>query len=265
MDKLTKQERVVDLLKSIESGDSKPIEYIDAEKFTQHNLTAADGIAGFGEMMKSLANAPEKPTVKTLRAFTDGDYVFAHSEYNLFGEKVGFDIFRFEGDMIVEHWDNLQPKPTELNPSGRTMTDGATEKGDSDKTEANRELVKRFATEILIERNYRNIINYFEGDNYIQHNPKIGDGLGNFGAIMSEWSKAGILMQFDKIHKILADGNFVLMVSEGLFGDNGGVPTSYYDMFRIEDGKIAEHWDVIEPIIAEDERKNLNGKFNFKE
>ena len=34
-----------------------------------------------------------------------------------------------------------------------------------------------------------------------------------------------------------------------------------YDMFRVEDGKIAEHWDVMEPLAAEDTWQNRNGKF----
>ena len=33
--------------------------------------------------------------------------------------------------------------------------------------------------------------------------------------------------------------------------------------FRVEDGKIAEHWDVMETILTEADRKNTNGKFNF--
>jgi predicted SnoaL-like aldol condensation-catalyzing enzyme len=59
---------------------------------------------------------------------------------------------------------------------------------------------------------------------------------------------------------ILGEGNFVLSVSEGSFANQ---PTSFYDLFRIEDGKIAEHWDVIEPILPSTEHKNANGKFNF--
>jgi predicted SnoaL-like aldol condensation-catalyzing enzyme len=50
----------------------------------------------------------------------------------------------------------------------------------------------------------------------------------------------------------------VLAVSEGTFG---GTPTSYYDLFRVENGKIAEHWDVMETILQEDKRANTNGKF----
>ena len=38
--------------------------------------------------------------------------------------------------------------------------------------------------------------------------------------------------------------------------------STFYDLFRIENGKIAEHWDVIETILSKDQWKNCNGKFN---
>jgi predicted SnoaL-like aldol condensation-catalyzing enzyme len=48
-------------------------------------------------------------------------------------------------------------------------------------------------------------------------------------------------------------------LSEGKFGKGDHV--AYYDLFRLEEGKIVEHWDVIENIPAESEWKNTNGKF----
>lgn len=68
----------------------------------------------------------------------------------------------------------------------------------------------------------------------------------------------GFYHQLISQHQILGNGNFVLAVSEGTFGD---APTSYYDLFRVENGKIAEHWDVMETIISESDRANSNGKF----
>ena len=67
-------------------------------------------------------------------------------------------------------------------------------------------------------------------------------------------------MEYHKNHLVLGEGNFVLAVSEGKFA---GQHTSFYDLFRVENGKIAEHWDVIETIAPEAEHKNSNGKFNF--
>jgi predicted SnoaL-like aldol condensation-catalyzing enzyme len=67
-------------------------------------------------------------------------------------------------------------------------------------------------------------------------------------------------MKYDRIHAVLGEGNFVLVVSEGHLG---GVHNAFYDLFRVEDGKIAEHWDTIEAIPARDAWKNDNGKFGF--
>ena len=44
-------------------------------------------------------------------------------------------------------------------------------------------------------------------------------------------------------------------------GEFGGKPVAFYDLFRVADGKIAEHWDIIEEIPAESEWANTNGKF----
>ena len=70
----------------------------------------------------------------------------------------------------------------------------------------------------------------------------------------------GITMVFTENHIVLGEGNFVLSISEGTFADQA---TSFYDLFRVENGKIAEHWDVIETILPADQHKNSNGKFNF--
>ncbi|WP_244568828.1 nuclear transport factor 2 family protein [Alloscardovia macacae] len=68
----------------------------------------------------------------------------------------------------------------------------------------------------------------------------------------------GISMVYDTVHQVLAQGNMVLAISEGSFG---GAPTSYYDLWRVEDGKIAEHWDVMETIADKATWQNENGKF----
>ena len=65
-------------------------------------------------------------------------------------------------------------------------------------------------------------------------------------------------MVYTKIHKVLGEGNFVLCISEGSFADK---PTSFYDLFRVESGKIVEHWDVMETILPKDQWQNSNGKF----
>src|SRR3989442_15812562 len=88
------KQQVVELLKSFETGDSKPIAYINPNKYVQHNLAAGDCLAGLRTLFQVLPKGSAK--VNTVRVFQDGNFVFAHTDYNFFGPKVGFDIFRFE-------------------------------------------------------------------------------------------------------------------------------------------------------------------------
>ncbi len=97
--------KVTELLKAIETGAREPVAYINAKNYAQHNLGVADGLAGFGEALSTLAQYPEPAKINTVRVFKDGDYVVAHTDYNFFGPKVGFDVFRFENDKITEYWD----------------------------------------------------------------------------------------------------------------------------------------------------------------
>ena len=248
--------QVVALLKAIETGESAPVAVVNPAKYTQHNLAVGDGLAGFGAALQALPKGSAK--VNTVRVFQDGDFVFAHTDYNFFGPKIGFDIFRFEDGKIVEHWDNLQETPAQPNPSGRTMIDGPTVAADLDKTAANKKLVAAFVDDILVNGRMDRLAGYYDGDKYHQHNPQIGDGLSGLGAALQAMAKAGVTMKYSKVHKVLGQGNFVLTASEGEFA---GKPSAFYDLFRVDNGKIAEHWDTIETIPARSEWKNANGKF----
>ncbi|WP_298370990.1 nuclear transport factor 2 family protein [uncultured Lutibacter sp.] len=254
---LTNKEKAVALITSLETGDKSTIAYINPTNYKQHNLAVADGLEGFGEVLHHAPEGGFKANV--VRSFQDGNYTVTHTEYDFFGPKIGFDIFKFENGQIIEHWDNFSELAA-TNPSGRTQTDGVTKTTDIDKTEQNKALVKDFINTVLIKGEFDKMHNYFDGDNYIQHNAMIADGVSGLGKALEEMAKQGITMVFEKNHIILGEGNIVLSVSEGTFA---GKPTSFYDLFRIENGKIAEHWDTIETILPEAERKNTNGKFNF--
>jgi len=255
----TRKVQVVTLLKSIETGNQEPVAFINPKKYIQHNLNVPDGLGGFLAFLQSLP--PNSVKVNTKRVFRDGDYVFTHSDYSFFGPKAGFDIFRYENDRIVEHWDNLQEKPATPNPSGHTMTDGAVLVKDLHNTGQNKNLVRNFVTDILVNGNLNKLQAYFKGDNYIQHNPNIGDGVSGLLKAIGELAQQGIVFKYDKLHVVVGEGDFVLTVSEGNFA---GKPTAFYDLFRIENDKIAEHWDTVETIPPQSEWKNSNGKFGFK-
>src|SRR5439155_7047262 len=151
------KQQVIELLKSFETGDSKPIAYINPNKYVQHNLAVGDGLAGLRALLQVIPKWSTK--VNTVRTFKDGNFVFAHTEYDFFGPKIGFDIFRFEDGKIVEHWDNLQ-ETAGPNPNGHSMIDGPTQPGDLDKTEANKSLIRGFVDDILVNRRMEKLASY---------------------------------------------------------------------------------------------------------
>lgn len=253
-------QKALDLINTFATGDADKAASLLDESYIQHNLAYGTGRDAFVGSVNYLASAPVKTTVENIRAFEDGDRVFLQSVYNFAGagEQVAFDIFRFDADgKIAEHWDNLAAKAAP-NPSGHTQIDGTTEVKDLEKTEANRALVEQFLVDVMQGKHPEKTSEYFEGDTYIQHNISIADGLSGLGAALEALAKDGIKMVYDTTHQVLAQGNFVLGVSEGSFG---GRHTAYYDLWRVEDGKIAEHWDVMETIADPADWKNDNGKF----
>jgi predicted SnoaL-like aldol condensation-catalyzing enzyme len=200
------------------------------------------------------------PRVNIVRVFEDGDYVFAHTEYDFASSNIGFEVFRFEGEQAVEHWDNIQHRQGP-NASGHSMVDGPTEATDFDKTEVNREIVNSFINEVLVNGQMDALEHYIDIDaeRYTEHNPRTADGFLSLRTALTKSAPNGVkALQYEKNHRILAEGDFVLSVSEGSVND---VHSAFYDLFRILSGKLVEHWDTTETISPRDEWKNDNGKF----
>ena len=256
---MTNKEKALALIGTFVSGDTAKAKELLAPGYIQHNLAFGTGADAFVAAVEGLAQAPVKTTVNNIRAFEDGDKVFLQTVYNFAGagEQVGFDVFRFDEDCkIAEHWDNLADKAAP-NPSGHTQIDGTLEKKDVDKEET-RKVVAGFVGDVLRGENPDKLTSYYDGDKYIQHNISIADGLSGLGAALEAMAKQGISMVYNKTHMVLADGDYALACSEGTFG---GVPTTYYDLFRVENGFIAEHWDVMETLADKSTWANENGKF----
>ncbi|NGM64144.1 hypothetical protein [Sphingobacterium sp. SGR-19] len=241
---------------SIETETLAEIGLISPTSYKQHNPNVATGLQAILDLHDQMPM--DKVYTNVVRKFQDGDYGFVHVDYFLFEPTVAFDIHRFENGISVEHWDNLQTNPKKLNKSGRTMTDGKTKAKDHHKTEVNKALVEEFVQKVLINGQIELISNYFNGDELIQHNPHMDDGVHEFLNVLQQWSIEGKPQIYNKIHKVLGEGNFVLVLSDGTFkGDH----VAFYDLYRVEEDKIIEHWDVVEKIPEPEKQKNDNGKF----
>lgn len=249
--------KTVALLQSIETGDLAAAAVLHPTRYLQHNLSIPDGVEGIQAVLQH--KPAEGFKAKVIRVLQDGEFTFAHTQYDFFGPKVGFDVFRWENGTVVEHWDNLAPLAPP-NGSGRTQLDGAIEVTDLDQTEANKQLVRQFIQENWVEGG-NTYERYIANNVYIQHNSMGQDGLDTFLNTLEHLKQQGVVMYFTHIHHILGEGNFVLALSEGRFGPNSGASTAFYDLFRLEQGKIVEHWDVIEPILPKEQWCHQNGKF----
>ena len=251
-----RKNQIYTLLKGIETGDEESVKVVNPDKYIQHNPQTHEGGEGLASLFKRLSKT--NPSVNIVRIFSDGDYVFGHTEYDFGSPRVGFEVFRFEGDQTVEHWDNIQPRKGP-NLAGHTMVDGAIEISDSGKTKSNRQIVQTFVEEVLINRQLEKLAHYIDNECYTEHNPDSGDGQSALRSVLLELTSAGdFKILYTKSHRVLAEGNFVLSVSEGF---SNGVHSSFYDLFRLADGKLVEHWDTTEAVPPKSEWKNDNGKF----
>ena len=250
----SKREQIQKLLKGIETGDPEAATVVNEEKYIQHNPRTGEGSEGLAELFARLAKT--NPRVSFVRVFEDGDFAFAHNEYHFSGVEVAFEVFRFEDGKAVEHWDNIQARQPP-NPSGHGMLDGETAITDLDKTGINRALVQKFANEVLLGRQFDRLEDYVDQD-LVQHDPETADGVAALRSRLEGAANVTLNIEYQKLYRILAEGNFVLCLSEG---HKAGVHSGIYDLYRIADGIIAECWNTISPIAPRSEWKNTNGKF----
>lgn len=252
---LSNKDKIRALLKSIETGDPGPAAYVNEAKYIQHNPQTHEGSEGLADLFKRLSET--NPRVNVVRAFEDGDFVFGHTEYDFATRRIGFEVYRFEGGQAVEHWDNIQPR-VGPNAAGRSMVDGSTEAVDLGQTESNRVLVREFVETVLVGGAIDRLSEYIDADVFADHNPRLDGSAAGLHAALEEGAPGKRQIDYQRVHRVLAEGNFVLCVSEGEFA---GTHSAFYDLFRVARGKIAEHWDTTEKVVPKSEWKNDNGKF----
>lgn len=253
---LDRKQRICDLLKKgIETGDPSAVDVISPNQYIQHNPQTQTGREGLAALFERISKT--SPRVNIVRIFSDGDYVFGHTEYDFSTSRIGFEVFRFEGDYTVEHWDNIQPRKGPNN-SDHSMVGGPTQVNDLEHTESNREKVKQFVESVIIDNNTALLADFVVAS-YIEHSPDASDGIDTLSSTLNARSPDGeLIVKYTKQHRILAQGNFVLCVSEGFLS---GVHSAFYDLYRLANGKIVEHWDTREAVPPLSQWENDNGKF----
>ena len=257
---LTQKEKVAAFFKAVNERDVATIEELVTVGYIQHNPFIPSGRDAFVELLTTVIDS-NGTKVQNIRVIEDGNFVAIHNLWTNaapFGADtvVTFDILRFnENGKIAEHWDAIQAWESQTV-NGNTMIDGLTNSTNLSETEANKTLAVSIIEDVLMGQNPSNITNYIAED-YIQHNPQIDNGLQGIQDAVAYLTSINNMFQYNTTYKVIGEGNFVLTVSEGTWN---GTSNAFYDLFRMENGKAVEHWDVIQPVPTTG-LANTNGMF----
>jgi predicted SnoaL-like aldol condensation-catalyzing enzyme len=123
-------------------------------------------------------------------------------------------------------------------------------------TEANKELVLAVLKDAFIDRDPSVVQRYFSPD-YIQHNPSIPNGPSAIPAVI-----AGLKPEF-RYEPGMAVASGELVMVHGRYTGWGPKPMVAVDIFRVENGKVAEHWDVMQEEVLASQTASGNPMFTL--
>ncbi len=244
-------------LKGIKEGNIDVVDDYTGDRYTQHSTGVADGAEGFKEFFRGFIERSNKRDIQLIRTLEDGQYVFVQAYQDIddgAAKWITTDLFDTDqNDKILEHWDVISAyrEPSE-NVGARDMILGDFEIKDEDKTEENKALVRNFLVDVFQNGNHDNLEKYISSEQYIQHNPDLEDGADALKDFLASSD-----FTYDFVFKVIGQGNYVVSYSKAI---SKGQELAVFDIYRIENGKIVEHWDNMEPIPPRSQWANT-GKF----
>jgi len=127
---------------------------------------------------------------------------------------------------------------------------------DTQQAEMNKKTVLEFYEKGLNQKDFEAASRYF-GPRYTQHNPNAADGPEGFKAFL-QFLREKFPNSHSEIKRAFADGDYVILHLHAV-REPGTRGVAIVDIFKLENGKIVEHWDVVQPI--PEKSANSNGMF----
>lgn len=214
-----------------------------AEDYIQHNPIIKTGKAGVMEFIVYLKSMPRpaNPVKPFMRFIADGPYVIVHSSMPWQNQQnATVDLYRIQEGKLVEHWDAVEVEPS-TTASGNPMVEGPVEIEDTGYTEQNKSTVRKFYEDVFMSQHKTSLDNYVDPA-LIQHLPEVANGQAG----LQEYINTTTVVR-TRIHRIIGEGNFVVVQAEGKVKNDSYV---FYDIFRMSKEKIVEQWGVKQAIPA---------------
>lgn len=237
-----------------EQGDTAVVDRYVRSDYIQHNPFAADGAETLKGLAASVHSQFPDARYDIKRVISDGDLVLVHSNVVMTPGTRGsavFDIFRFQGGKIAEHWDAGQNVPdTSVNGNDMFSTVSwpqTSQPGPGFLTAYNKKLVTAAFDQLLVKKDLSAVDRYW-GSEYHQHNPTIADGVAGVKAGLGGYFEAFPQLAVSR-KRVIAEGDLVAVHSHYVNapGERG---QAVVDLFRVRGGKIVEHWDVLQDVPA---------------
>ena len=223
-----------------QAGDVGALDTYYAESYIDHHPQADNGLDFI--TARYISQRPEGATYEIGSILAEGDYVAVHARETGFAEapEIIVSIFKVNGGKIIEHWGISQ---TEV-PADKTVSGNSMFPIEYNLAPSTDELAAKNFVVSGLNRAFGlvdfDIINELWTEDYIQHNPGIDNGRGAIQGLVTSIAEGNLKYE---LGFAMAYGDFVLLQTRYTFF---GQPSVAVDIFRVENGQIAEHWDVLQ-------------------
>ena len=249
--------RVYDMWRTlIEARDTQAAQQYFAESYIQHNPNADTGRAGVLAYFSSLGAAlpvQERVQAKLVAIVAEGDFVAVarvdeRNQPRAY-TTTWFDLFRFEGALIAEHWDPAvlpaggSPRAY-VPPEQNSDQEGSLASNDAQLAGNKRLVYDMWRT--LLDAQQVEQAPQFLADGYIQHNPQANTGLQGFLTFFRQFAQPkAVQPTVANFIQMIAEDDLVVLATVRSYTNAAAPYTStWFDMFRVSDAKLVEHWDT---------------------